>query len=191
MADTNTYISKQKVEKWTTREKFNALGDLRDIEPGTEYNLAGAIEESDLDSDLQTKINGKLTKPTNPSAESAVTMLADGTVGTKPLGEIGGGGKSYLHKICFSYNSGNIFFSIINTTNDTITLNLLKSVYLTEPITCTYIGERGDSTCFFMYEGGFQIKSIIVPSGNNSFTLHNDFVLDGDVVAYRDTITQL
>lgn len=56
MADTNTYISKQKVEKWTTKEKFNAF-DLSTIETGTEYNLAGAIEESDLDSDLQTKIN--------------------------------------------------------------------------------------------------------------------------------------
>ena len=55
MADTNTYDSFQKVEKWTTREKFNAL-DLSTIETGTEYNLAGAIEESDLDSALQAKI---------------------------------------------------------------------------------------------------------------------------------------
>ena len=93
MADTNTYISKQKVEKWTTKEKFNAF-DLSTIEPGTEYNLTGAIEEGELDSALQTKINGKLTAPTTPTAESAVTMLADGTVGTKPLSEFGGGGGS-------------------------------------------------------------------------------------------------
>ena len=32
-------------------------------------------------------IDKKLTKPTNPSAESAVTMLADGTVGTKLLSD--------------------------------------------------------------------------------------------------------
>lgn len=56
MADTNTYDSFQKVEKWTTKEKFNAL-DLSTIETGTEYNLAGAIEESELDSALQAKIN--------------------------------------------------------------------------------------------------------------------------------------
>ena len=37
-------------------------------------------------------INSKLAKPANPTADSAVTMLADGTVGTKPLSEIGGGG---------------------------------------------------------------------------------------------------
>ena len=52
---------------------------------------------------VNTEVNGKLTKPTNPSAESAVTMLADGTVGTKLLSEIGGGGggseKLYLHVV--------------------------------------------------------------------------------------------
>ena len=47
---------------------------------------------------VNTEISGKLTKPTNPSAESAVTMLADGTVGTKLLSEIGGG-KLYLHLV--------------------------------------------------------------------------------------------
>lgn len=103
MADTNNYTLFQKVEKWTTKEKFNALGNLTEIATGTEYNLTGEIEESELASNLQTKINGKLTKPTNPSAESAVTMLADGTVGTKPLSEIGGG-KLYLHKITMTVN---------------------------------------------------------------------------------------
>ena len=50
---------------------------------------------------INTEVNGKLTKPANPSAESAVTMLADGTVGTKLLSEIGGGGndKLYLHVV--------------------------------------------------------------------------------------------
>ena len=52
---------------------------------------------------INTEIDGKLTKPANPSAESAVTMLADGTVGTKPLSEIGGGGgKLYLHRLSFN-----------------------------------------------------------------------------------------
>lgn len=98
MADTNTYDSFQKVEKWTTKEKFNAL-NLQTIATGTEYNLAGAIEESDLSTDLKNEINGKLNKPTTPSAESAVTMLADGTVETKPLSEIGAGGKLYRHDL--------------------------------------------------------------------------------------------
>ena len=111
MADTNTYDSFKKVEKWTTKEKFNALGNLTEIETGTEYNLAGAIEENDLDSDLQTKINNKLTAPTTPTAESAVTMLADGTVGTKPLSEIGGGGGGgnlYIHSITITVDNSKV-----------------------------------------------------------------------------------
>ena len=55
---------------------------------------------------VNTEVNGKLTKPSNPSAESAVTMLADGTVGTKLLSEIGGSGggssKMYKHIITFT-----------------------------------------------------------------------------------------
>ena len=115
MADTNTYDLFQKVEKWTTKEKFNAL-DPRTIATGTEYNLTGAIDETDLASDLQTKINGKLTKPANPSAESAVTMLADGTVGTKPLSEIGGGGL-YRHKVMCRTEKGryDIYFISSNS----------------------------------------------------------------------------
>ncbi len=58
---------------------------------------------------INTEVNGKLTKPTNPSAESAVTMLADGTVGTKPLSEIGGsGGKMYSHMFCITGDNGNL-----------------------------------------------------------------------------------
>lgn len=121
MADTNTYISKQKVEKWTTKEKFNAL-ELATIETGTEYNLTGAIEESDLGSDLQTKINGKLTTPTNPSAESAITMLADGTVGTKPLSEIGGG-KLYIHRVLLDcpINDDTYYITVYSTDFTSIT----------------------------------------------------------------------
>ena len=50
---------------------------------------------------VTNQINGKLDKPTNPTAESAVTMTADGTVGTKLLSEIGGGGgeKWYRHDV--------------------------------------------------------------------------------------------
>lgn len=71
---------------------------------------------------VNTELDGKLTKPTNPSAESAVTMLADGTVGTKPLSEIGGG-ELYLHLVnvldqrdftgivMYFYTSSNIEFT--------------------------------------------------------------------------------
>ena len=55
MADTNTYTSKQNIKKYTTQAKFDAI-DKSDVPVGTEYNIVGAIAESDLDSDLQAKI---------------------------------------------------------------------------------------------------------------------------------------
>ena len=58
---------------------------------------------------INTEVNGKLTKPTNPSAESAVTLFADGTVGTKPLSEIGGG-KLCRHAFSFKWNNNRKFF---------------------------------------------------------------------------------
>ena len=88
-----------------------------------------------INTDLQTintELNGKLTKPTNPSAESAVTMLADGTVGTKPLSEIGGGGgKLYLHKIRLIANNitANLIFYVYNTSNAQLTLNDIAGSY--------------------------------------------------------------
>ena len=79
----------------------------RDLEPQVRYDAEQVqlLKQADvtINENLQTintEINGKLTKPTNPSAESAVTMLSDGTVGTKPLSEIGGSsGKLYLHLV--------------------------------------------------------------------------------------------
>lgn len=74
-----------------------------------------------VNENLQTEINDKLTKPTNPSAESAVTMLADGTVGTKPLSEIGGGGggKLYIHHITITIKT--------NVTTEVIKGNFLST----------------------------------------------------------------
>lgn len=81
----------------------------RDLEPQVRYDAEQVqlLKQADvtINESLQavnTELDGKLTKPTNPSAESAVTMLADGTVGTKLLSEIGGGGggdKLYLHLV--------------------------------------------------------------------------------------------
>lgn len=81
---------------------------------------------------INTEINGKLAKPTNPSAESAVTMLADGTVGTKLLSEIGGG-KLYLHKVPFKKSDNAItvniaFYSLSDQpTSDSMLINIVKN----------------------------------------------------------------
>ena len=56
MADTNTYTSKQNIKKYTTQAKFDAM-NKSDIPVGTEYNIVGVVEESDLSAELQTKVN--------------------------------------------------------------------------------------------------------------------------------------
>ena len=72
-----------------------------DLYPKTNINQVQELPQklTSVESQINQLNIDKLTKPTNPTADSAVTMLADGTVGTKPLSEIGSGGKLYEHNI--------------------------------------------------------------------------------------------
>ena len=82
---------------------------------------------------INTEISNKLTKPTNPSAESAVTMLADGTVGTKPLSEIGGsGGKVYQHILRFHFDTNDSYIETVlyNNISRNMGVNDLPSYYM-------------------------------------------------------------
>lgn len=84
MADTNTYTSKQNIKKYTTQAKFDAI-DKSDVPVGTEYNIVGSIAESDLDSDLQAKVN--LT------GDNLTTEITGGKVKVKnPMTSTGGPG---------------------------------------------------------------------------------------------------
>lgn len=194
MADTNNYTLFQKVEKWTTKDNFNKLGNLTEIETGTEYNLTGAIDETDLDSDLQTKINGKLTKPTNPSAESAVTLLADGTVGTKLLSEIGGGGggdkKLYLHKINALLNSGagEIYINIINNSNTSLTENDYFHTCIGNGIVGCFNGSKGHGAVNISYlSPSYSIKGVLAKDSNSGYYL----IIEDTFQLFIDTYTEL
>ena len=72
-------------------------------------------------------INNKLAKPTNPSSDSVVTMAANGTVGTKPLSEIGGGGggKMYSHMFCITGDNGYLTGVVSTSKGTTYTENEL------------------------------------------------------------------
>lgn len=108
---------------------------------------------------VNTEINGKLTKPTNPSAESAVTMLSDGTVGTKPLSEIGGGGrKVYRHHIKFDVTStiqgyqnidGLIFIDIYSSSSTAITLDTIPQL------------ESGNAYIAWLYNPGYGTQGVV------------------------------
>lgn len=86
MADNNTYTSKQNIKKYTTQAKFDAM-DKSDVPVGTEYNIVGSITESDLDSDLQAKVNltgdGLTTEVTGGKVKVKNPMTSTGGVGFK------------------------------------------------------------------------------------------------------------
>lgn len=110
----------------------------RDLEPQVRYDAEQVqlLKQADvtINENLQTvntELDGKLTKPTNPSAESAVVIGTDGTVSTKALSEFSG--KLYIHNVVLNANEfGNTdskaYFSIYMTTIDTITLQLLTDI---------------------------------------------------------------
>ena len=123
----------------------------RDLEPQVRYDAEQIqlLKQADvtINENLQTvneslqtvntEVNGKLTKPANPTAESAVTMLADGTVGTKLLSEIGGGGggKLYLHNLTCSITDTEKAYLVLYTSgySNTFDLTSLKT-FLTEHV---------------------------------------------------------
>lgn len=86
MADTNTYTSKQNVKKYTTQAKFDAI-DKSDVPVGTEYNIVGEIEEADLSSELQAKVNltgdNLTTEVTGGKVKVKNPMTATGASGFK------------------------------------------------------------------------------------------------------------
>ena len=98
-----------KTENDTTKEftftipKNVDIDELEKVLVGSGTVVVDRLEDNSglqvrLDQSVLNDINSKLAKPANPTSDSAVTMLADGTVGTKPLSEIGGG-KLYRHNI--------------------------------------------------------------------------------------------
>lgn len=139
----------------------------RDLEPQVRYDAEQVqlLKQADvtINQNLQTintEINGKLAKPTTPTAESAVTMLADGTVGTKPLSEIGGGGggKLYMHRVSFVFENDAMYLLTIDiptNTNNDITLDFLRN-YISGYCVVNYNGSQGKGAV-----------SLSRPSGNN------------------------
>lgn len=116
-------IIDKKQTRWYAKSTFDSL-DKTTIPVGTEIQVAGEIEETDLTADLQTKINGKLTAPTTPTADSVVTMAANGTTGTKALSELGG--KLYEHYIEIYVSNSNkmtyLYFYFINSNSSAYTI---------------------------------------------------------------------
>lgn len=161
----------------------------RDLEPQVRYDAEQVqlLKQADvtINENLQTvnenlqtintEISGKLTKPTNPSAESAVTMLADGTVGTKPLSEIGGG-KLYLHVT--TGMKGTVTFSFItySTNQNSYTGDEIKSFLTGKYYPCEFYSPvNGDGIGYISYQIGanFIFNALLQKSGATNYLSEN------------------
>ena len=145
-----------KTENDTTKEftftipKKVDIDELEKVLVGSDTVVVNRSEDNSklqvrLDQSVINDINNRLTKPATPTADSAVTMLADGTVGTKPLSEIGGGGKLYMHKVTFTFDLGGsyyLFIDIPTNTNDDITVDFLRN-YIQGCCAVSYYGPLG------------------------------------------------
>lgn len=145
-----------------------------DLYPKTNINQVQELPQklTSVENQINQLNIDKLTKPSNPTAESAVTMLADGTVGTKLLSEIGGGGKLYLHRIdVSSVESGDtISITIINTSLKPITdIEYIKSD-LVQGTLGYYNGIDGKGAVSFYIDA------------NNNYRVEGVIVADNDIV---------
>ena len=113
------------------------IDELEKVLKGSDSVVVDRLEDNSglqvqLAQSVISDINSKLAKPTTPTAESAVTMLADGTVGTIPLSEIGGGGKLYLHIVPLKKSDNAIkvnitFYSLSDqSTSDSMLMKITK-----------------------------------------------------------------
>lgn len=189
MADTNTYDLIRKTEKWTTKEKFNAL-PLSDIPVGSEYNLTGAIEEGELDSALQTKINKFAAIPT-PTAESAVVLGTDGTTSTKALSELCG--KLYKHKITLSSDQDStVDLTIYSSKNTAYTFEEIANTNEIYDGRYTSGSLVGKSSGYIIADGDFHYLSVwatCVNRGDQSVV--GVYIMELTIVDFTDTVTEL
>lgn len=144
----------------------------RDLEPQVRYDAEQVqlLKQADItiNENLQTintEIDGKLTKPANPSADSAVTILADGTVGTKPLSEIGGG-KLYMHSLHIEGNDGVFLnkanFNAISSYDSFITKSNILSINISKFAIVNNGDYIRDNTDFYKLNSVYIEGNIIV-----------------------------
>mgnify|MGYP003564384054 CR=1 FL=1 len=138
-----------------------------DLYPKTNINQVQELPQKLLDIN-----NSKLSKPETPTADSAITMLADGTVGTKPLSEIGGGGKLYSHKVNITFTDT---FSSVN-----VDILSKSSEFVSEIEVKKYL--RGTALGSFSNAEGAGSVTIFYDEDSNMFSVQ------GAVLNIQDTL---
>lgn len=137
-------------------------------------------------------INSKLAKPVNPTSDSVVTMNASGTVGTKPLSELGGG-KLYRHNVNVSYNDGINVYLVFYTTNQTLinTIDKIKANSNDDYVDCVYSGFDGGGSVYFQVNNAttFNLWGAIVARGNPTVVSKAEHGITPTQIT--DTVTEL
>ena len=135
MADNLQYQQFNASKKYVSDAEFTSL-DTSTIPVGTEYNIVGVIEESDLSAELQTKVNRTVAGPTGPQGPQGPT----GPTGpTGPQGPQGAG-----------YNAGDN----IKITGGTISVDITKDLDLdTHHLVFNGTGNN-DKLAYIGYENG-------------------------------------
>ena len=153
------------IQTTDTNHSFKVMSDGR-------AKVQTAPTEND-DVVRKLELDKKLTAPTTPTADSAVTMLADGTVGTKPLSEIGGGGggKLYRHSLIFIIN-GYLTKGDIYSSRET-------------PFTFDEIKSNAPDYIFVHFESGGQYIGVLHLTSD----LTNSFLMGVEIALTCDTPT--
>lgn len=162
-----------------------------DLYPKTNINQVQELPQklTSVENQINQLNIDKLTKPTTPTADSAVTMLADGTVGTKLLSEIGGGGKLYRHNIYFFQGPPDGFYITVYSSKGT--------AYTPQTFVDEFLKENGaiygtgylvkSRTDHMIYQLGNVDGSISVFAGDVSTT----FTIESFSSSSSDTVTEL
>ena len=182
-------IINKKQKRWYSKSTFDSL-DKTTIPVGTEIQVTGEIEETDLTTDLQTKINNKLTAPTTPTADSVVTMAANGTAGTKALSEFGG--KLYNHRLYYTNSSiGNAYIDIINS-SDTAFTQPSEFISIINNKVATVIGSNaiGTAVVVFFKDDIIWLRGCGINPSDTTVSATIDVQLSTTHFV-RDTVTEL
>lgn len=175
-------IIDKKQTRWYAKSTFDSL-DKTTIPVGTEIQVGGEIEETDLTADLQTKINGKLTAPTTPTSDSVVTMAANGTTGTKALGDFGG--KLYKHELTVGSSSTDYYVLFFPSSDSTA----INTAALVENNAGRIVGATGftgiGNTCIC---AGLTVGALIIKNITTDSTIQLDY---SSMTNISDIVTEL
>lgn len=197
MPDTNTYTPFTPIRKVISKAEFDAM-DKSTIPVGTEYDLVGEVEKTDLSPQLQSEIDGKIDKPaTDGTSGQVLTLGTDGKA--KWADSAAGGGAKYRH--CLHIANSNPL-RVIEVYVDTASNNQITTL---NALFAAIIGST-DATSEFYYpccgswaEGGAEADTVTVTgckflntagsvelklflSNNTSTTLGNTNVAINDTV---------